>query len=269
MTFIVISVIILILLMIYAAVMFNLFTPPVKGLPVLMYHKIEDGKNDGLTVSSENFEKQLAWLKIKGYKSLLFSEIKNIGQNDPLPSGAVVLTFDDAYFNFLTTALPILRKYGFSAAVFLPVGHAGKVNQWDKGSDRILNFDELKSIVSAGDIEIGLHSYSHKSYGDMTTAEMEDDIIKCRETLKKEDVPHIEVLAYPYGGYPRKDLPRKEEMIRMFRKTGLDFALRIGNRINRWPLQHPYEIQRIDIRGTDSFCAFKIKVRKGRVRMFT
>jgi hypothetical protein len=77
------------------------------------------------------------------------------------------------------------------------------------------------------------------------------------------------VLAYPYGGYPKKDEIKKCRMKNLFREKRINFALRIGNRINGWPLIDDYEIKRIDIRGTDSFFTFKTKLKKGRAKLFS
>jgi hypothetical protein len=46
---------------------------------------------------------------------------------------------------------------------------------------------------------------------------------------------------------------------------GIKFAFRIGNRLNGWPLADLYEIQRLDIRGTNSMAAFKRKLRWGKL----
>jgi len=127
---------------------------------------------------------------------------------------------------------------------------------------------DLKRLALNEDIEIGLHSFLHRSYGDLAPADMEDDMKNCRETLDFYGIPFTGVLAYPYGGYPRKDPVLKEQMISMFHSSGLDFALRIGNKINTWPIRRPFEIKRIDIKGTDSFFIFRTKLRKGRAELF-
>jgi hypothetical protein len=58
-------------------------------------------------------------------------------------------------------------------------------------------------------------------------------------------------------------------MKEIFRTSRLQFALRIGNRVNRWPLKDPYEVKRIDIKGTDSFSTFITKLKKGRRKVFS
>jgi len=50
--------------------------------------------------------------------------------------------------------------------------------------------------------------------------------------------------------------------------NNIAYALRIGNRVNSFPLRHPYEVQRIDIKGEDSFLKFKLKLRLGKLKLF-
>ncbi|HTX88932.1 MAG TPA: hypothetical protein VMC08_08090, partial [Bacteroidales bacterium] len=102
-----------------------------------------------------------------------------------------------------------------------------------------------------------------------TVEDMNEDLQNCYSTLKFYNLPFVKVLAYPYGAYPRKDKQLLGEMKSLFRESGLVCALRIGNRINRWPLRDPYEMKRIDIRGTDNFFTFKTKLRKGRKKLFS
>jgi peptidoglycan/xylan/chitin deacetylase (PgdA/CDA1 family) len=255
---------------VFLELQYNLFTLPPKGLRVLMYHKIEDGTPDGLTVTSDQFRQHLAYLRNKGYSSLSFAGLKQIiARGIPLPRNVVILTFDDAYRNFLTKAFPLLKEYGFTATVLVPVAFIGKTNVWDQGTDPLMTGEELRRIAVQENIEIGLHSFLHHNYRDMTQEEAAEDIRNCRKTLSFYAIPHGGVLAYPYGGYPKKDPEKKRQLFELFAEMKLDFALRIGNRINRWPIKQPYEIQRIDIKGSDRFFIFKTKLLKGRAHLFT
>ena len=250
-------------------IQYSFLVPPKKGLAVLMYHKILPGRPDGLTVTTDQFDLQLMYLKEKGYHTICFKVLKNmLKDGTPLPPKTIILTFDDAFLNFREHALPLLKKYNFTATVFVPVAFIGKTNIWDKGDDPIMSDTDLKRLALNENIEIGLHSFLHRSYGDFSPADMEDDLKNCRETLDFYGIPYTRVLAYPYGGYPKKDLLLKEQMISVFQSSGLDFALRIGNKINTWPIRRPYEIKRIDIKGTDSFFIFRTKLRKGRAKLF-
>jgi peptidoglycan/xylan/chitin deacetylase (PgdA/CDA1 family) len=244
--------------------------PPKKGLRVLMYHKILPDNPDGLTVTIDQFDHQLMYLKEKGYQTIDFKTMKAlINEGSPLPKKAIILTFDDAYLNFQQHALPLLKKYNFKATVFVPVAYIGKTNIWDKGSDPLMSDADLKRLALNEEVEIGLHSFLHRSYGDLAPEDMVADLKNCVESLSFYGIPFVRVLAYPYGGYPKKDAELKRKMISVFQHSGLDFALRIGNNINSWPIRRPFEIKRIDIKGTDSFFIFRIKVYKGRAKLFS
>jgi len=250
-------------------IQFSFLIPRKKGLPVLMYHKILQAHPDGLTVTADQFDHQLMYLKEKGYQTIHFKALKNlIRDGAPLPKKTIILTFDDAYLNFFEQALPLLNKYNFTATVFVPVAFMGKTNIWDQGSDLLMTADKLKQLAMQHGIEIALHSFLHKNYGDLAISDMEEDLNNCRQTLEFYGVPYSKVLAYPYGGYPKRDPELKGQMISLFKQFGLDFALRIGNQINPWPIYQPFEIKRIDIKGTDSFFIFRTKLTKGRAKLF-
>jgi len=247
----------------------DLLMPAAKGLAVLMYHKISEEINDGLTVSAGKLELHFSYLKEKCYQTLSFRELKTLmADRQPLPKKAIILTFDDAYRSFKDLAIPLLKKYGFKACVFLPVAYMGKTNIWDQGNDPIMTAEELKQISAGGFVEIGLHSFLHRNYRDLALPDMEEDLKNCYSILDFHHIPFVRVLAYPYGGFPRKDPDLKSRMADLFISLGLDYALRIGNRINPYPLRHPFEIKRIDIKGTDSFFIFRLKLKKGRAKLF-
>ena len=247
----------------------NLF-PPKKGLTVLMYHKILPGNPDGLTVTCDMFDLQLMYLKEKGYQAISFKTLKTLQRDGvPLPKKTLILTFDDAYTNFREHALPLLQKYNFTATVFVPVAFIGKTNIWDNGNEAIMNDADLKRISLNEGIEIGLHSFLHRSYRDLEADDMLEDLKNCRETLGFYGIPYVDVLAYPFGGYPKKDPALKAQMVALFNHLRLEFAVRIGNDINPWPIRRPFEIKRIDVKGTDSFFIFRTKLRRGRAKLFS
>jgi peptidoglycan/xylan/chitin deacetylase (PgdA/CDA1 family) len=259
-----------VLILAWLTLEYSLLIPAPKGLRILMYHRISEVEASGLSVTREMFEKQLAWLKKKKYQALTFAELGRIHQSQGrLPHRSVILTFDDAYEDFAGQALPLIEKYGFKATVFVPVAFMGKTNIWDKGSIPILSPEKLRDIAACEAVEIGIHSFLHRSYGEMNLEDMQEDLSNSTETLSFHKIPFVPVLAYPYGGYPKKDKLLKEQMKQLFRERGLTFALRIGNRINAWPLKEPYELKRIDIKGTDNFTTFTIKLRKGRKKLFS
>ncbi len=234
-----------------------------------MYHKISDGSADGLTVPKEELERQLEKIAEKGYKTISFLDLKESMETGKLlPGKPLILTFDDAYENFLTHACPLLTRFRMKATLFVPVAFIGKTNIWDRGNDPILTAGQLKQIQDDGSVEIGIHSFLHRNYGELAIEDMKEDLQNCFNTLEFHKIRTSRVLAYPYGGYPKKDPELKRRMKELFVTMQLWFAVRIGNRINPLPLKDRYEVKRIDMKGTDTFHTFKIKLSRGRKNPF-
>lgn len=270
MTYLLILFGVLALILIWLILEFSFLVPSRKGIPILMYHKVSEGSLDGITISTEKLRQQFDYIKRKGYRTLSFEELATAAKSgEPLPKRPLILTFDDAYRNFREYALPLITSFGFKASVFIPVGYMGKNNSWDDGSDPILSVAEIKELSNTGNIEFGIHSFLHRSYAELDPAGMANDLDLCMQTLGYHNIPFVRVLAYPYGGYPKKDQRLKAQMKEIFRSSRLQFALRIGNRINPWPMKDPYEVKRIDIKGTDNFYTFKTKLKKGRRKLFS
>jgi len=244
--------------------------PHKNRLPILMYHKVSEDKADGLTIPVGKLDQQLFFIREKGYTIITFEELhRMISTGTPLSQKPLILTFDDAYENFTTHAVPLLEKYNLKATVFVPVGYMGKTNIWDRGEEPILGPGILKELSKTDLIEIGLHSFLHRSYGDLAIEDINEDLANCINTLDFYKIHFVPVLAYPFGGFPKKDRTLLAQMKELFREYNLVFAVRIGNRINPLPVRDPYELKRIDIKGTDSFFTFKIKLRKGRTKLFS
>jgi len=259
----------LLLAILYLTIEYSLFIPGKKGLPVLMYHNITEGFCDGLNIPADKLELQLMYMKEKGYQTITLKQLSEICRNDGrLPAKAVLLTFDDAFTSSEKPLLKLLERYGFQAVIFLPVAFIGKSNMWDDGKLEILPAESLQRLSRDSRFEIGLHSFLHRSYSDLGPEDIQEDLKNCQETLDYYKISFVRAIAYPYGGYPRKDNKLKQEMFEVFRNSGIEFAFRIGNRINSYPFKERYELTRIDIKGTDSFFIFKTKLKKGRAKVF-
>ena len=65
-----------------------------------------------------------------------------------LPDKPVLLTFDDGYADLAEYALPVLRRYGFGAGVFIVTGQVGGTNAWDEarssGTHHLLTREQIR-----------------------------------------------------------------------------------------------------------------------------
>lgn len=229
-------------------------------LPILMYHHVTTEKGKGLTISIENLEKQFKHLAENGYKTYHFKELSKL---KTLPNAKnIIITFDDGYVSQMELALPLLKKYKLKATFFVPLNFLGETDTWNTSSLKIMTAEQLKNL-DPKIVELGFHSFYHKKYTELSNAEIEADTRRCLEFVSENELNFSPVLAYPYGKFP-KEKKRNEIFKKILSQNGIEYGLRIGNRINTFPFKKPFEIQRIDVKGEFSMLKFRQKIRFGK-----
>ena len=109
-----------------------------------------------------------------------------------------------------------------------------------------------------------MHSHEHRAFAELDSQQIRADLSRCIQPLAQHQLPFVKALAYPFGSRPKQPA-QLLDMRKILAENGVELAFRIGNRVNTWPLVAPTEINRIDIRGTDSLSSFKRKVRWGKL----
>lgn len=237
-------------------------------LPILMYHNVCCNKeaSKSLTIDVDKLEEQFKFLIRNNYKTIHFSELQNYSKINPLPSKTVIITFDDVYVSQLELAYPLLVKYKLKASFFVPFKYINEVDSWNTGKEKIMSVNQLKTM-NPDVVELGLHSFKHQKYNELSITQIEEDFEACKMFISNNRLPIHDVLAYPYGKYPRKN-PKQDEFFNCLEKYKIKFGLRIGNRVNKFPFKDKYQVERIDIKGEDSLLIFKLKLRFGKLRLF-
>ncbi|RLJ34354.1 polysaccharide deacetylase [Chryseobacterium sp. 7] len=243
---------------VFIAIYFRLYLLafPHNKLIILMYHQIEKESHEDLTVSLKNLEQQFSYLSRKKYTCRFFSELTTSAKKN------IIITFDDGYRNNLEYLPSLLEKYSLKATIFIPTGFIenGYKNY------HMMTFDEIRSLDKKY-FEIALHTHAHESLKTRHFDLIEKDLEKNMQILDAHSIAYSKVLAYPYGKYPNKG-KEKSAFFSVLKKIGIDFAVRIGNRVNYYPTRHPYELCRVDIKGKDSIIKFKLKLIFGRLKLF-
>lgn len=230
-------------------------------LPILMYHHITLEEGEGLTISAENIEKQFKHLAENGYKTFHLNELLQLKK---LPKGKnIVITFDDGYVSQKDLALPLLKKYKLKATFFVPLDFLGKTDTWNTSTLEIMNLEQLRSL-DPRIVELGFHSFYHNKYTELSNAEIAADTRRCMEFVSENELNFSPALAFPYGKFP-KDKTRNEIFKKILSDNGIQYGLRIGNRINSFPFKKPFEIERIDVKGEFSLLKFRQKIRFGKL----
>lgn len=232
-----------------------------KTVRILMYHQVlpkELAPKDNLIVTTENLEEQLIYIK-NNFTTLFF---KDLHKENNTPN-KIILTFDDGYYNNLEYLIPLLEKHQLKATIFIPTEYIqNRINSTEKN---FMSFDEIRNLNSEL-IEIALHSHAHRNYSQMPVEEAREDLKKNIEILKENDIEFSNVLAYPYGKFPREK-NKKKAFFKMLEQSGITAAVRIGNEIDSYPWKNKFEIKRIDIKYGDSINMFKWKLRLGKLKL--
>jgi len=120
----------------------------------------------------------------------------------------VVLTFDDGYENFYTHALPVLRRHGFLATVFVVSDLAGESYRWEDVEHfagkppRLMSWSQMREATRYG-IEFHSHSCTHPRLSRLSPAAAEREIVESRTTIERELGKKVDFFCYPFGDASR------------------------------------------------------------------
>jgi peptidoglycan/xylan/chitin deacetylase (PgdA/CDA1 family) len=199
----------------------------VTSLPVLMYHSISDEPEPGvrsyyrISTSPARFREQMQWLKDNGYRGVSLSEglkSKSKIENRKSKIEKAVLTFDDGFRDFHTSAWPILREFGFSATMYLPTAFIGSKSEiGNRKSEMLLSpsecrpsqhrcfhgkeclsWEEIQELHRAG-IEFGSHTVHHPELVNLPWPEIESEIRDSKSEIENHLGHPCAAFAYPYA----------------------------------------------------------------------
>lgn len=175
-------------------------------IPILMYHSISplaSHRFKPFTVAPEMFEAQLAYLADQSYSPITISGLVDaMDGRVALPDRPVVLTFDDGFADFYTTALPALRRHRFPATLYIVTGYVGQTSRWlqpEGESNRpMLTWQQIAEVCANG-IECGAHTHTHPKLDrispDQARSEIQESGAQLRHHLRTE----ILSFCYPFG----------------------------------------------------------------------
>lgn len=227
------------------------------NIPILMYHRVvedpsrESGSID-IWVSSRHLEKQFDLLKSKGIEPITFAQLAHL---DPrLVKDNVILTFDDGYADNYDMLLPLLKKYGYTAVIYLVSKR--KFNQWDVAQNgtpeySLLTLQQMKEMKAYG-IEFGSHTETHPNLLGLDDVALENEISGSKKDIDQLLNQDTLSFAYPYGSC-------NEKIKLLVKKAGYKFGISTKNGpYSFW--EDPFQIRRQVMRSGTGLFQFRRKV---------
>lgn len=177
------------------------------GATVLAYHLVGAGTGSPVDLPDDLFRRQVEEIAAVAEvvalgEAVRFLAVPGASAARPL----AVLTFDDAYANFLDRAWPVLDELGLPATLFVPVGfldgtHPPPIRGADLPPAR---WDDLATAVAGGRLEIGSHSWTHRDLRALPEEEVRDELGRARQRLEDRLESPAAAFCYPRGLWSRR-----------------------------------------------------------------
>ncbi|PKA16370.1 polysaccharide deacetylase family protein [Leptospira haakeii] len=170
-----------------------------KGIPVLCYHHLVGNQDPmgGYNLDPSLLEEQFKYLKSLGYQTISLDQFYQYQQGkagSDFPTRPVLLTFDDGSLTHRDVLVPLLKKYGMRASVFIyPTVISNPRYKF------YLSWAQLKEALDSGVLDIGSHTVYHPKLPAMSRAEIRSQLKDSKATLEAKTGRKIQDLAYPFG----------------------------------------------------------------------
>jgi peptidoglycan/xylan/chitin deacetylase (PgdA/CDA1 family) len=230
----------------------------VRPLAILMYHNVAvpplADLLPGLYVHPQQFERQMRLLDTIGYRAVGMSEgIRHLRGEDV--GRIAVVTLDDGYADNVENALPVLKRFGFSATCYVTSTAIGSFNRWDAdriGVDKpIMSDAQLGAWVDAG-MEVGAHTRTHAHLRTLTDDELTQEIAGSKAELEERIGGPVTHFCYPYGEHD-------ERVERAVKGAGFETATTV-RRARARRSDDAFRLPRVQVRMQDPLIRFLVKV---------
>ena len=203
----------------------GLFEDGYQIVPILCYHKF-GSDTSSMTTPSHVFEQQMKYLKENGYRVISPQQLVDfLEYRRQIPKKSVLITMDDGYKSVYEVAWPILKKYDFTATLFVYTDYVGI-------SRKAISWDELR-VLKANGFTIGSHSVAHS---DLTGKNQDETEEEFQNRLKKEIFLSKKILdtklgqdtlffSFPYGRY-------NSDLMKMVKSAGYKIAVTVDRGSN-------------------------------------
>jgi peptidoglycan/xylan/chitin deacetylase (PgdA/CDA1 family) len=221
-----------------------------RSLRVLMYHKVNDLPNNRMSMPIDRFDDQMRQLRTLGYTVVdLDAVIAHYVDGAPLPTGAVLITFDDGYRDNLLNAAPVLQEHGYAAVQFVPIAYVGDSaplpHEKHLRALGVLNptvdWDEIRELERYR-VRVESHGISHKPLAELEIDEAAREIAISKIRLEERLGRPVRAFSYVKGS----EADYKPVHPSLVRQAGYDIAFTAVSGANG-PNSDPLQLRRYNV----------------------
>jgi peptidoglycan/xylan/chitin deacetylase (PgdA/CDA1 family) len=232
------------------------------SIPILMYHSIADEAEAGVhpyyrtATTAMVFASQMENLHHSGFSVIDPTEAVRRFREPGAAKKSVVITFDDGFRNFYTTAFPILNHYGFTATVYLPTAYIGQTRLSFKGKE-CLTWNEVRELRKHG-ISFGSHTVTHPQLHDCNSGALRKEVADSKRMIEEQLGYVVHSFAYPYA-FPETDASFKGRLRDELRSAGYENG--VCTTVGRPdPTSDPFFLKRLPVNSDDDAQLFRAKL---------
>lgn len=180
------------------------------SVQILMYHRVGNfpgriKSHGALYCHLPRFKAQMQMFKWLGYQVISLDDaVAGLAGTIMLPAKPLVLTFDDAYLDFLEQAAPVLKAHGYPATIYAVSGLVGQTSSWDAGVGPdpapLMNATQLREVLDMG-FSIGSHSSSHVRLTQQSDQRIQNELRDSKHALEDLLGRRVDHFCYPYGDH--------------------------------------------------------------------
>lgn len=175
-------------------------------LAVLAYHKVgppgPEAWDTWYYVPQPVFADQISTLSACGWETIDIGGLRAALEGAlRLPERAALITFDDGYRSVYEYALPVLRRLGCPAVLFVPTDFVGRTNEFDSDVEPVepmCSWAELRELSRSG-VAVQSHGKTHRAFSNISPAERRREVADSKAALEAWLEGPVDVFAYPYG----------------------------------------------------------------------
>ena len=217
------------------------------AVPILLYHAVSDSPPGWIapyTVSPATFAAHLDLVVTSGRVPLTVSGYADGRRDGTLPERPVLITVDDGFADFASTALPILAEQKLPSTLYVTTGALA-----DRRQDSVLPAAAmLRSadlpVIEAAGVEIGAHSHTHRQIDLLAEDAVAAELSRSRDVLADVLGHHIRSFAYPHGYW-------RARVRRLVADAGFDSACGLAQALSSAG-DHPLALSRLMVHADTS-----------------
>ena len=227
---------------------FHLFQREEGGVPILLYHQVNDIDKDELTLTVEQFDAQIKYLLDEGYTIITPNELLDAWEGKgTLPPNPAVITFDDGHVEMYKNVFPILKKYNVKATVFLVTDYLNLYPNY-------LTWDQAREMQESGLVDFESHTLDHKTLTKIKSRDkIWDQLYNSKQAIEWYLKKPVNFIAYPGGKYD-------QDVESLANEAGYRAAFTRDYNLTHSLPQH-HTLARIPIYGANNHTLLRFKLR--------